>query len=320
MPNVLVIAEPSAYYLKPLVQLPGSANLTITNDLALASAKSTTADIIFNAVFGPELLRQIFPAAAHVRWVHSISAGVDHVLFPELRNSDVPLTNGRGAFARSLGEFVIAGALYFAKKIPELQKQQASGKWASFDVDELHGKTMGIVGYGEIGRAAGERAKAFGMRVIALRRRPELSGGDPALDAAFGPDRLSELVRESDYLVVAAPNTPETRGMIGDAEFAAMKPSAVIINVGRGPVISEPALIAALTARRIRGAVLDVFDKEPLPEGHPFYTLDNVLMSFHSADHVDNWIENAVEVFVRNYGKFERGEPLENIVDKQAGY
>jgi phosphoglycerate dehydrogenase-like enzyme len=318
--SILVLADPAAAYLKVLERLPDSAALTVTADPELALSKTPGAEIIFNAVFHPDILRHIFPAITNTRWIHSISAGVDHVLFPELRATPIPLTNGRGAFARSLGEFVIAGAMYFAKNIPGLQAAKASGKWAQFDLEELHGRTLGIVGYGEIGRAAAERAKAMGMRVIAIRRRPELSGADPLLDASYAPDKLLELIRESDYIVAAAPNTPETRGMIGEREFAAMKPTAVIMNVGRGPVIDEPALVRALTERRIRGAVLDVFNKEPLPEGHPIYSLDNVLMSFHSADHVDGWLENAVEVFVRNYEHYLRGEPLENVVDKQAGY
>jgi phosphoglycerate dehydrogenase-like enzyme len=318
--NVLVLSDPAAPHLKVLSKLPESAALTVTADPAVALERAAKADVIFNAHFQPDLLKHVFTTARKARWVHSISAGVENVLFPELIASPVPLTNGRGAFAPSLGEFAITGCLFFAKKMRELLAAQATGKWAQFDVEELTGRTMGIVGYGEIGRASAARAKAFGMRVIAIRRRPELSAGDALLYAAYVPDRLLDLIRESDYIVAAAPNTPDTKGMIGVREFAAMKPSAVIINVGRGPVIDEPALVNALEQKRIRGAALDVFNLEPLPDGHPFYKLDNVFMSFHSADHVDGWIENAVEVFVRNYSHFVAGEPLENVVDKEAGY
>jgi phosphoglycerate dehydrogenase-like enzyme len=318
--SILVLSDPAAAHLKVLEKLPDTASLVVTADDGLALKKAPQADIIFNALFQPDLLRRVFPAASKVQWVHSISAGVDHVLFPELRASAVPLTNGRGAFARSLGEFVIAGALFFAKNVRGLLAAQAAGRWAQFDLEELHGRTMGIVGYGEIGRAAAARAHAFGMRVIAVRRRPALSAADPLLEAAYEPARVLDLVRESDYVVASAPNTPETRGMIGEREFGAMKPSAVVINVGRGQVIDEAALVKALESRRIRGAALDVFHTEPLPEGHPFYTLDNVFMSFHSADHVGGWIENAVDVFVGNYQRFAKGQPLENVVDKEAGY
>lgn len=192
--SILVLSDPAAAHLKVLERLPDTASLVVTADSGLAMAKAPQADVLFNALFQPDLLKQVFPAAAKVQWVHSLSAGVESVLFPELLASPVPLTNGRGAFARSLGEFVIAGAMFFAKNVRGLLAAQAVGKWAQFDVEELHGRTMGIVGYGEIGRAAAARAKAFGMRVIAIRRRPELSAGDPLLDAAYAPSRLAELV------------------------------------------------------------------------------------------------------------------------------
>ena len=178
--------------------------------------------------------------------MHTLSAGVEHVLFPEIVHSPVPLTNGRGVFRRSLGEFVIAATLFFAKDMRRLVHNQEAGVWQQFDVEELHGRTMGIVGYGEIGRSAAALAKPFGMRVIALRRRTSLSSADPLLDAVYPPEALHQLLQESDYVVVAAPHTPETRGLIGAAEFDAMKPSAVIINVGRGPIIVESALVRAL--------------------------------------------------------------------------
>lgn len=318
--NVLVLANPATPFLKELDHLPDSAHLTTTADLPTALAAAPNADIVFNAMFNADMLKIVFPGLTKTRWIHSISAGVDHILFPELRASALPLTNGRGAFKRSLGEFVITGALFFAKDLRRMLRNQAAGVWEQFDVEELHGRTMGIVGYGEIGRAAAERARPFGMRVIAVRRRPMLSNDDPLLDAVYPPERLLDLMHESDYVVVAAPNTPATKGMIGEQQIAAMKPTGVIMNFGRGPVIDEAALVKALQERRIRGAALDVFDKEPLPEGHPLYELDNVLMSFHCADHVAGWLENAVQVFVRNYSHFEKGEPLENIVDKDAGY
>ena len=242
------------------------------------------------------------------------------MLFPELIASPVPLTNGRGVFRRVLGEWVVASMLFYAKGLRRLVKQQEDGVWEQFDIEELHGKTLGIIGYGEIGKGAAERARPFGMRIIALRRRPELSARDPLLDDVWTLDRLHDLLRECDYVLVAAPHTPETRGMIGEREIAVMKHSAVIINVGRGPVVHEPSLIRALEQNRIRGAALDVFEQEPLPDGHPFYQMKNVLLSPHSADHFSGWIETAVRMFVVNFNHFVKGEPLENVVDKRAGY
>ncbi|MBM3775305.1 MAG: D-2-hydroxyacid dehydrogenase, partial [Acidobacteria bacterium] len=191
--------------------------------------------------------------------------------------------------------------------------------WDPFDIRMLAGSTMGILGYGDIGKAVARRGRALDMNVIALRRRP----GEPVEGAAseiLGPEQKLELIRRSDYLVVAAPLTPETRGWIGERELEAMKPSAVVINVGRGAVIEERALIRALEQRRIAGAALDVFEQEPLPASHPFYSLDNVLLSPHSADHTPDWLERAMRRFLENFARFERGEPLVNVVDKRAGY
>jgi phosphoglycerate dehydrogenase-like enzyme len=194
------------------------------------------------------------------------------------------------------------------------------GVWRQFAPQEIAGATLGIVGYGEIGRACAERAKAFGMRVLAYRRRPELSAGDPLVDATYSGEDLRRMLSECDFVAVSAPLTPATRGLIGAAELAAMKPGAVLLNVGRGPVIQEPALIEALRSGVIRGAALDVFDVEPLPAGHPFWSMENVLLSPHCADRVPGWIEGSIAQFVANFHRFHRGEPLEFVVDKLAGY
>ena len=199
-------------------------------------------------------------------------------------------------------------------------RSQEAAKWDQFDVDVLYKQSMAIVGYGEIGRAAAKRAKALGMKVYATRRRPELMKDDPVVDEAFPPARRAEMMAKADYVVAAAALTPETRGLIGPEELAAMKPSGVIMNVGRGPVIDEPALVEALQQGRIRGAALDVFDVEPLPVGHPFWKMDNVLLSPHSADHTEGWLEDAMQFFVDNFHRFHKGEQLQNVVDKQAGY
>jgi phosphoglycerate dehydrogenase-like enzyme len=199
-------------------------------------------------------------------------------------------------------------------------RQQAAGVWESFDVEELYGKVLGIVGYGSIGRAVAERGRDFGMRIIAVRRRPDLASESDPAEQILPVARLAELMARSDFVVIATPLTPETRGLVGEAELRAMKPSAVLINVGRGPVVAEDALIRALQQRRIRGAALDVFDREPLPSGHPFYDLDNVLLSPHCADHTPGWEEAAMEVFLDNFERFRKGEPLRNLVDKRLGY
>jgi phosphoglycerate dehydrogenase-like enzyme len=199
-------------------------------------------------------------------------------------------------------------------------RQQEAGVWADFDIEELGGKTVGIVGYGEIGRAVAERAKPFGCKIVALRRKPENSADDPLVDRAYAPSQINEMLAACDFVVAAAPLTLETRGLIGGAQIAVLKPSAVVINIGRGPVIDEPALVAALESGKIRGAALDVFTVEPLPAGHAFYKLQNVLLSPHSADHTPGWRDRAFQCFLDNFARFRKGEPLENVVDKHAGY
>jgi phosphoglycerate dehydrogenase-like enzyme len=256
-----------------------------------------------------------------LRWVHSRSAGLDKALFPELVESSVPLTNGSGVFSESLGEFVLGAILYFAKDLRRMIRNQKAGVWEAFDVLPVSGQTVGIVGYGDIGRAVAAKVRPLGIKVLAVKRHASASRGEnPLVEEVFGPERRIEMLSRSDYVVVTAPLTSETRGMIGEPEFAAMKPTAAIINVGRGPVIDERALVSALSGGRIKGAALDVFDHEPLPEGHPFYKLENVLLSPHCADHTPDWLDNAMEFFVAQFERFRRDDELLNVVDKKLGY
>jgi len=321
--NLLVLARPNAGFLRLLEKLPPQTSIVVGDSPEIFDGRAADAEVLLNGMMpaAPALFRDVFlKTSRKLEWVHSLAVGVEGVLFPELVESPVPLTNARGAFSRSLGEFVLCGALFFSKKIDEMRRQQREHRWVNMDVGELHGATLGIVSYGSIGQAAARLAKAFGMTVWAMRRRPELSAGDPLVDRVFGPGGLKEMLAGSDFVAVCSPLTPETRGLVGAAELAVMKPSAVIMNVGRGPVIDEAALIEALREKRIRGAALDVFDQEPLPAGHPFYDLDNVLLSPHSADHTPGWTLASMEIFIENFHRFASGKPLENIVNKRAGY
>jgi phosphoglycerate dehydrogenase-like enzyme len=187
-------------------------------------------------------------------------------------------------------------------------------------VTEVRGQTLGIVGYGDIGERIAERARGFGLHVLALSRRHAEGRQDPLVDEFLPRERLLDLVSRSDYIAVTLPLTPETRGLIAAREIAAMKPAAVLVNVGRGAVVDERALIQALETRRIRGAALDVFETEPLPAGHPFYRLENVLLSPHCADHTATWRDDAVRLFLDNLERFQRGQPLRNVVEKSRGY
>jgi phosphoglycerate dehydrogenase-like enzyme len=188
---------------------------------------------------------------------------------------------------------------------------------------ELRGKTMGIVGYGDIGRSCAKLATVYGMRVVALRRRPYLSKRDPLCDVVYGTDKasLNELMSVSDYIVCSAPSTFETRGMVDAAAFSHVKQNAVFMNLGRGPVIDENALIKALQNGRLKGAALDVFQEEPLPLDNPLWTLDNVMISPHNMDQTSTFMHEATEFFVNeNLPRFICGEELLNPVDVEAGY
>jgi phosphoglycerate dehydrogenase-like enzyme len=314
-----ILSQPNARYLTLLEQLPDDITLTVGASAEAFRTAAPEADVIFTGMGMAPVLREIWPLAKKVRWVHSLSAGVDNLLFPELIESDVPLTNARGVFAESLGEFVAASMLFYAKDLRRMVRSQQAHRWDQFDVDVLYKQTLGIIGYGEIGRSAARRAKALGMKVLVIRRK-RASEPDPLVDQTYAiADRL-QMLPLCDYVCVAAPLTLETKGLIGEAEIAAMKTTGVLINVGRGPIIDEPALIRALKDKRIRGAALDVFDEEPLPAGHPYWDMDNLLLSPHCADHTSTWLDETMQFFIDNFLRFYRGEPLLNIVDKKAGY
>jgi phosphoglycerate dehydrogenase-like enzyme len=256
-----------------------------------------------------------------LRWIHSRSAGLERALFPELVESEVILTNGSGVFSPSLGEFAMAAILYFAKDFRRMIRNQMAGVWEQFDITMVSGRTVGIVGYGSIGGAIATRARALEMKVLALRRRvPQQAHEDPLIDQVYGRDGLAEMLALCDYVVASLPLTEQTRGLIAEAEFAVMKKEAVLINVGRGPTVDERALIKALSENRIGGAALDVFDQEPLPQGHPFYSMENVLLSPHCADHTSDWLDNASRFFLAQLKRFRSGQHLLNVVDKRLGY
>jgi len=318
--TILVLANPNEPQLAMLEALPDGVSIAVGNQPEAFERVAPDAAVIFNWSGSRELLEKVWKMSPQVRWVHTRAAGLDSLLFPALAESPVPLTNARGVFSASLGEFVIAAALFFAKDLRRMLRSQEAGVWDQFDIEMLSGKTLGIVGYGDIGREVARRGKAFDMLVLAMRRHPDKARGDNLADEVLPPERLGELMERSDYVAVTAPLTPETRGLIGQTQLRAMKQTAVIMNVGRGPVIDEAALIQALEEKRIRGAALDVFNAEPLPAGHPFYRLENVLLSPHSADHTPDWLEQTMRFFLENFERFYKGEPLRNVVDKRLGY
>jgi phosphoglycerate dehydrogenase-like enzyme len=267
----------------------------------------------------------ILAAFPSIEWVHCRSAGIDFVACPELTEfkGKVQMTNAKGQFSSSLAEYVMMACSYFAKDLPRLLKNNRKKHWEPYQIEELRGKTMGIVGYGDIGRACAKLASMYGMRIVALRRRPYLSQDDPLCDVIYGRDKnsLNQLMSESDYIVCSAPSTVDTLGLVNADAFAAVKKNAVFINLGRGPVVDEAALVAALQTGRLKGAALDVFTQEPLPKDHPMWDLENLLISPHNMDQTSTFMHEATEFFVHeNLPRFICGEELLNPVDIELGY
>ena len=316
---VWVLAQPDDAGLSVLDLAPEGVRIVIGSE-PQAFDGAPTPDAVLDCWSGRRRIAGVLERAPDLPWFHSRATGLDIVLVPELVASPAILTTGRGAFSSSLAEFVVASLLFFVKDLGRMVKSHEAGVWDPFDIEMLQGRTLGIVGYGDIGRAAAERVRPLGMRVLALRRRPERSVGDPLVDEVLPPERLDDLMARADDVLVAAPLTPATRGLVDAAALAAMKPDGVLVNVGRGAVVDEAALVAALREGRIRGAALDVFETEPLPADHPFWSLPNVLLSPHCADHVPGWIEDVMHVFLKNLERFRRGETLLNVADKIHGY
>jgi phosphoglycerate dehydrogenase-like enzyme len=322
--KLLVISPPDHYALRNLKALSDLCEISISNDQAELEELAPTAEVMLFTGFSADSVNfeHVWRCARSLRWIHSLTTGVEKILFPDLIASKVPLTNARGAFKRSLAEFAILGILFHTKKVRRLIDNQRERKWDSFNVGFANGQTLGIVGYGAIGSECALLARGLGLKIHALRRNPQKSAPDPLIDRVFGPAELQEMLGGIDVLLCAAPLTPQTRHMISDAEFTVMKPTAIVVNVGRGPVIDEAALVRALMNNRIAGASLDVFEHEPLSDGSALWRMDNVLISPHCTDHTErpDWLDLSMQVFIDNFHRYQDGGPLENIVDKNAGY
>jgi phosphoglycerate dehydrogenase-like enzyme len=284
--------------------------------------------------------------APHLRWIQLHSAGVDHLLDNPVMHSDVLIATTSGLHAVRIAEYVFASILAFAWRVPRMlhyqrRREWPSGRWDLFAGQELRGQTIGIVGYGSIGREVGRIAHALGMRVLASKRSTRLATsndgyripgtGDPqgALVARlYPPDELVEIVAECDFVVVTTPLTPQTQGLISEDVLKAMKPTSYLVNIARGSVVDEHALIRALREGWIAGAGLDVFEEEPLPDDSPLWELavssaegkGNVIISPHVAGFTLRYDERAAEIFAENLRRYLAGERLLNLVSKDRGY
>ncbi|WP_051116549.1 D-2-hydroxyacid dehydrogenase [Amycolatopsis nigrescens] len=275
-----------------------------------------------DALFVYDFLSTAVPAAWHaadrLRWLHIASAGVDPVLFPELRASDVVLTNSRGVFDHSIAEYVLGVVLAFAKDFARSLDLQREGSWLHRETERVTGKRALVLGTGPIGQAIAGLLRAAGLRVAGVGRRARED--DPAFGTVYASDDLIERLPDADYVIAVAPLTEQTKGIFDARAFAAMKPSARFVNVGRGELVVTDDLIGALRDGELAGAALDVFDTEPLPANSPLWTMKNVLISPHMSGDFVGWRNTLVEVFADNFHRWRAGAELRNVVDKQLGY
>jgi phosphoglycerate dehydrogenase-like enzyme len=282
-------------------------------------------------LIGWSLKAEQFHAAKKLRWIHSPAAAVHQLLIPEVVASDLQVTNATAVHGPVVAEHAIALVLALAKRLDAAARYQQKAEWAQTQMwndrprpREIAGATLGLLGLGAIGREVARLALALGMRVLAIREHPEKSSDDPITrfrDArVVGPDQAGQVLSPSDFLVLCAPVTPRTRHFINAGRLARMKPDACLINVGRGALIDDPALLAALRERRLGAAALDVFAEEPLPPGSPYWQMENVLITPHTAAVTEKLWERHYALLSQNLRRYLAGQPLLGLVDKRKGY
>ena len=309
---------------------PGARIVTLSRE-GLTDEPVDDVEVLLRGWLSSDAFDRLLARAPRLNWVHSASAGVERALTPAARGRGLVITNARGVFSRPIAEYVLMMILAVSRRLPGLLELQRERTWQPLEGVELRDVTVGIVGLGSIGRAVGALATAFGCRVVAVRRRAEAGSAPPTdeesrsfgevmLDRVGGPELLPELLRESDYVVLAAPLTPETQNMIDAAALGSMKAGAWLVNVARGGLVDERALLSALRDGRIGGAVLDTFRDEPLPPSSPFYDLPNVIVTPHTSWSSGRVLDRSVELFCDNLRRYAAGEPLLNVVDPTAGY
>ena len=275
--------------------------------------------------------------APHLRWVQCHYAGVDHLVDKPLWHSDILLTSASGVHTVNIGQYVLAQLLAWAHRVPRWLHHQKKGewptsRWETFVPHELRGSTLGIVGYGSIGREVARLAKAFGMKILVTKRDARrledqdfavLGTGDPKGELPhriYPPEATRSMVAECDFVVITAPLTPKTHHLFDEELFKAMKPTAFLVNIGRGPIIKEDDLVKALKKGWIAGAGLDVFEQEPLPAKSPLWGMENVLLSPHVSGFTPHYDDRATDLFAENLRRYLAGEPLLNLVNRERGY
>ena len=279
-----------------------------------------------DAAFTPFVDRDLVPSLTRLRWVQSAAVGVGSLLFPEMLASPIVLTTARGIRARAIAEHVIGVTIALARQFPAVLRFQVAHHWGqdslegkSTSIMTLQNRRMGIVGLGSIGQEVARLAVALGMRVSGIQRNIKESMLPTDFEIMV-PEELPSLLASSDVVVLAAPLTPQTRGLIGAREVAAMKRGAFLVNIGRGQLVVDEAIVDGLKSGQLGGAALDVFPHEPLDAASPYWDLPNVIVTPHTSGAMQDYWTPLVRLFSQNLRRFERGEPLLNVVDKVSGY
>lgn len=293
------------------------ATVRCTDAAGLADALDG-AHVLFAFDFLSNALPHAWHAAGSLEWIHVASAGVDALMFPELRDSDVTVTNSRGVFDGAIAEYVLAQILSFVKDLPESLRLQRNRVWKHRESERITGRSVLVVGSGPIGRAIARLLTAVGMTVRGSGRRARED--DPDFGTVTATEDLPRAVAEADFVVAAAPLTEATRHLFDARIFAAMPPHARFVNVGRGELVHTADLVEALRSGTIAGAALDVFETEPLSDDHPLWEMPNVVITPHNSGDFIGWRDTLVDLFVDNFHRRLAGEPLRNVVDKQLGY
>lgn len=278
------------------------------------------AEVLLRGGITAGVLDHIVGRSPRLRWIHSASAGIDRVATPLVRARGLIVTNARGVFSQPIAEYVVMMALAIARRLPQLLELQRERTWQPLRGRELSTMTIGIVGYGSIGAEIARILAPFGPRIMATRRHPDRGPGDAVNVELLGLDALDDVLRASDIVVVAAPLTHETAGMIGAPQFQEMRETAWLINISRGRLVDETALRRALESGWIGGAVLDVFTEEPLQPDSPLYDTPNLILTPHTSWASDLVNERSIELFLDNLRRYRAGESLDNVVDLEAGY
>ncbi|WP_120521055.1 D-2-hydroxyacid dehydrogenase [Arthrobacter celericrescens] len=300
-----------------LTEIERLAEVRLTKADSLAKALNG-ADVLYQWHSFSPALKENWDAASSVKWVHVSAAGVSQLMFDELVASDVTYTNSRGVLSRAIAEFALGFVLDLAKDAQGSFRLQQQQRWQHRTTRKIQGQSALVVGTGSIGREIARLFRAVGMEVDGAGRTGR--SGDADFGLIYSSRELAQIVRYYDYVVLAAPLTEETRGLVDARVLEAMKATGALINVGRGQLVETDALIAALESGSIAAAALDVVDPEPLPEGHALWGMENVIITPHMCGDTVDYLDDLGKLFVENLRRYCNGEPLENIVDKSLGY